>query len=359
LDAILNDIKVNFHSLNEDLKADQILERNTHLKEFIDPAQTQFQQLQAAIAAHPTAFEVIQFIGPCITALDDLGGGPPEGPIDFAWNMNFDWQVYWTDAGQYFVQDVQGHTIDVGYKLQAPQPNPDGVTVFVYTYSLPLYLYAVAIFLAVAGALDPNFIANYGDTVLRLAAALLRSKYEKITQDGLKSLSPYDWTEDPEGAPTLGAPGWRRDGEADVIEYGAVEKFSGYSSIGGNYRLDPKPSHTVEEISAIFKKLQLRVLKRTKDVYVGVGLSRVWGVINKLNALVGDALLPYPNFANWSLRECVRVMKLDSPGITYYDSLRNLAQFIITTQRHDTPYPVDPPWPSISIRALLTNFNDD
>jgi hypothetical protein len=270
--------------------------------------------------------------------------------------MDFDWQIYWTDAGQYFNYDIQGNRYDVGYGLQAPQPNADGATVFVYAYSLPLYLYAVDIFLAVAGSLDPNFIANYTN-VLRQAAALLRSKHDKILQDGLTPLFPYDWTQDTPPELNPAQPGYRADGGILVIEYGAVEKFSGYSSIGANFRLD-RGALVIADYYFALRKLQLRVLKRMKDVYVAVGLSRVWEVINKLNALVGDPPMPRPSFVDWSLRECVRAVDLDPPGTEYYHYLRNLARFIITARSHDTPYPVNPPWPSISIRALLTNFND-
>lgn len=232
LAAILNSIKVNFHALNEDLRANQILDRNTSLNDFFNEAKTQLQSLQAAIAAHPSPTEVVQFIAPCIKALDDLGGGN----VDLVWNMNFDWQVYWTDEPFLGPGDVNEQ-----YGRQAPDPNPDGATVFVYTYVLPLYIFTVGIFLAVSGSLDPQFIANYGNSVLGPAAALLRSRYEKITGEGLTQLSPptpgvNDEIPNARGIITF-------SGGPIIIRYGAVEKFSGYSSVGSGYQMD-LPQHS-------------------------------------------------------------------------------------------------------------------
>lgn len=86
-----------------------------------------------------------------------------------------------------------------------------------------------------------------------------------------------------------------------VIEYGAVERFSGYSSIGDDYSIPL--SKTGETDPVTFFKFQLRQLKRTKDVYIGVGLRSVRQVINTLHALVGDSPLAGPEFGDWSLRE--------------------------------------------------------
>ena len=184
LDEIINDINALVKEIMGDEKGNQILTRTSILIGYCAKAKAQLDLLQAEIAAHPTPAEVVSFITPCIEALENLGSGSPNTP-DYAWNMNFDWQVYWTDQGLYRLSCISNNQTvehDVGYGLQAPDANPDGVTVFVYTGTLPLYMFTIAIFLAVAGSLDPSFIANYGDTVLRPAATVLRSKYEKIVQ---------------------------------------------------------------------------------------------------------------------------------------------------------------------------------
>ena len=92
------------------------------------------------------------------------------------------------------------------------------------------------------------------------------------------------------------------------IEYGAVELFSGCSSMG-LYKI------TTEEIKAmdgdaVFNKFQLRLLKRAKEVYIGVGLLNVWKIINDLKRIVGDAPLPRPNFADWSVRNILSTARI-------------------------------------------------
>jgi hypothetical protein len=387
LNDILNAINGLVKEFRGDEKGNQILTRNTTLIGYCGSAKAKLDALQAEISANPTPAEVVDFIGPCIEALEHLGAGSADAP-DYAWNMNLDWQVYWTDQGLYlqtcYTEVDKPVEYDVGYGLQAPDPNSDGVTVFVYTGSLPLYAFTIAIFLAVAGSLDPKFTLNYGDTVLRPAAAVLRSKYEKIVEEGVTQLSPPDWTDH---AALLSEPcstddlregrlhGIRRPVSGNVlpassdslIEYGVVEKFSGYSSIGNNYRLDV-PWSLGPFDPAFFNKLRLRLLKRRKNVYTAVGMPSVWQMINKLNALVGDAPLPYANEADWSIQECIRVTRFPlehifDPPSGYLPKnlgLRAFADFVIQTQPFDTPYPVSTPRNvPISLRQLLTNFNDN
>src|SRR5262249_37071642 len=80
-----------------------------------------------------------------------------------------------------------------------------------------------------------------------------------------------------------------------TIKYGAVERFSGSSSVV-DYKI------TFQDINAMaasdtgpFNKFQIRLAKKAKDVYVNVGLLDVWNTINRLKAIVGDAPLPRPN----------------------------------------------------------------
>jgi len=382
---ILNRLQVDFQQLNQDLSAQQILNRNTTLNGYVAPALTQLQLLQAEINAQPSQTEIIAFIEPCVTALNDLSGSTQP---DLVWNMDFDWQIYWTDAGTF--ESVCHYPLvgggynetpsDVGYKEQAPSPNPDG-TVFVYTYSLPLYLFATSILLAVAGSLDANFTTDYAD-VLGGAATLLKSKHDQIVQNGITLLTPPSWAEaglvgvscppPVEGAPppssgvtivysgsgTLPPPA-----VAATIEYGSVEKFSGASSVGSSYQIDFGGNINFDN-PVPFNKLQLRVLKRAKDVYNLVGLRRVWQVINQLNGLVGQPAIPSAtitwqdgsivDLTDWSFRQIFGLAKL-APTANGY-SLRALGAFIIGTQPFDTPY--SPGATSFSFINLLTNFSD-
>jgi hypothetical protein len=354
-----------FLQLEKVAEGNQILQRNTTLNGYIGPALTQLETVQAEFNSHPSPTEVVAFIAPCITALNDLGGSTQP---DIVWNLSAGWPIYWTDAGQYFSRCVGGSSGDVGYGLQTPPVNSDGLTVFYYTYSLPLYVYAVSIFLAVAGSLDPNFATNYAE-VIRTSAALLKSKHDLILQTGITQLAPANWTSvglvgiacpvrtgvsipPPTSGITLQYDPWPlTDTLANaLIEYGAVEKYSGYSSIGDQYQINLTTGGGTDP--ATYYKFRVRLLKRTKDVYLGVGLQTVWQMIDSLNKIVGDPPLPVPSFGDWSLREVVSLANLGQTGGAY--SLRALAAFIIGTQPLDTPYYVGAT--DVTLRTVLTSF---
>jgi hypothetical protein len=283
---------------------------------------------------------------------------------------------YWSDAGRYqntclYWDPQRGYsavTTDVGYGEQAPPLNGDG-TVFIPVNSLPMFLWTVNIFLAVAASLDPDFRANYGDSVIRYFAGVLEKKYELIMQNGLKQLSPPNWASAGLLATVCGAapeapspPGIRviylfsppppyAPVEA-LIEYGAVERFSGTSSVGDSYTIPLNGSDLFDP--APWYKLQIRVLRRTKDVYRQAGLQDAWQVINNMKAVVGDPPLPGPNLADWSIRTVAHVSYFDPDNRGF--SLRSLGLFIIGTQPFDTPY--SPGATSFSLRTVLTNFSD-
>jgi hypothetical protein len=366
LQAIQDAINKGFTQLGKEQEAAQILQRNTTLNGYMGPALTQLQTLQAEVNANPNPAEVVRFIEPCVTTLDDLSGAIQP---DIVWNLTANWPIYWTDAGQYGSTCSDAPDSDVGYGPQNPPLNPDGLTVFYYVYSLPLYLFALSIFLTVGRSLDPNFATNYAD-VLRSAASVLKARHDQI-KSGLKQLAPPNWTElglmktaCGSGTPisgitlvrdlTVSIPG---QAVGAIIEYGAVEIYSGASSIGDSYRLNFDFDATLrgfDTLPGTFNKLQLRLLKRSKDVYAAAGLGNVWQVIDNLNALVGDAPLSGPNFWDWSLRESFRLSDIaPSAGVL---SLRALARFIIQTEPLDTPYTNVSPDVPVSLRNLLTNF---
>jgi len=363
LSAIQNAITNGFMLLGKVAEGDQILQRNTTLNGYIGPALTQLESVQAEANADPNPTDVVAFIAPCITALNNLGGNTQP---DIVWNLTAGWPIYWTDVGEYFSHcdyfNPKGYSSgDVGYGLQDPPLNSDGLTVFYYTYSLPLYVYAVSIFLAVAGSLDPNFATNYSD-VIRTSAALLKSRHDLIFQTGLTQLTPSDWTSAglvkiscPGGSPTAGItllydPEFTGIPIGAQIEYGAVEKYSGYSSVGDHYQINLNSAAGTDP--ATYFKFQIRLLKRTKDVYVGVGLRNVWVIVNNLNKIVGDPPLSGTNFGDWSLREIFGLTNLASTAGGY--SSRALGAFIIGTQPFDTPYSSGAT--SFSLRAVLENF---
>lgn len=376
LQTLQNTIQTDFQLLNAGEEATEILQQNDNSTSYVSLAETGLDGLLGFINANPTAAEAAAYINQwAIEPLNGLGGGVPPSPPTTVWDQPVEWQVYWTDAGQFscvcpigLPPQLPAGGQDAGYGLQQPPLNKDGVTAFIYTYSLPLYLQAVRIFLSVAGSLDPNFATDYAD-VLRSAASFLQSVHDHIMQSGLTQLSPPAPSDpsffylacDASGpvGPLPGPAGIRiyysigqRGAFNQIgtfIEYGAVEKFSGYSSTDGYYYISG------DGYSAdIFGKLQIRLMKRAKDVYVGVGLPRVWQVINQLKGIVGDPPLPGPSFADWSLRQVFNVSGLP-PGAGGF-SLRALAALIIQTQPPDTLYSFGPANVTVSMRELLTDL---
>ena len=358
-----------------------LLARNTTLNGYLAPATNALNNLQNSYN-DPSTYPPGNYIQACGQTLEDL-----KNDDDYAWNTTYSSQdfekIYWTDVGLF--QNVCNYTVggggtykvsnDAGYGQQTPPLNPDGVTVFEYRYTLPLYLDAVSIFLAVLGALDPNFPKDQ-TAALRTAVDVLQGKYSQISS-GLVTLSPPDWTTaglvqtvcfNPNKS---GPPGIRLIYDTanpnlvigGLMEYGAVEKFSGFSSIGSTYTINLTGNPTDSD-PALYNKLQLRLLKRTQDVFAAVGLVKVWQTINELNALIGQAPIPRPTFtwqdgsvmdmADWSFRQILGLSKL-APNPNGY-SLRRLGAFIIGTQPFDTPYPQGAT--SFSFLNLLTNFSD-
>lgn len=94
-------------------------------------------------------------------------------------------------------------------------------------------------------------------------------------------------------------------------------------------------------------KFQIRLEKKAKDVYVAVGLRDVWELINRLKAIVGDAPLARPNFADWSFRNIIGMAQIP-PRQDGSVHLSDVARFLTNTVPLDTA-----PSPVTSFRALL------
>lgn len=134
-----------------------------------------------------------------------------------------------------------------------------------------------------------------------------------------------------------------------VFEYGAVEKFSGYSSIktvdgGASWPFSPSLE------GSIFQKLQVRALREMIKVYGGVGLPGVWTAINGLNKIADQAPLPSHKYSAWSFREIFSQAGLGTrtDGLFHLSDMANLI-------RHTPPYDslqTDP----VSWRNLLEPF---
>src|SRR6516162_4795819 len=384
LDEINTELSLVFQQLNATDAGKTILDRNSTVKGYLtDKALTALANLQGSLN-HPTLYPRGDQITLCVETLNDFHENDT-----YAWNTTYSseefQEIYWADVGLF--QNTCKYEIsgggtfnasnDAGYGKRPPPKNPDGATVFEYRYSLPIYLYAVSIFLAVGGALDPNFLANRATEFAWIVSVLHRT-HDQI-KSGLTTLSPPDWTNAGLvetacfNANRSGPPGIRLiyDGAnhdlvtGGMMEYGAVERFSGFSSIGSTYRINLSGG-AADSNPALFNKLQLRLLKRLRDVYAAVGLVTVWQTINRLNALLGqpampkatytwqDGSVPYLDLTDWSFRQIIGLAKL--APVTNGLSLRALGGLIIGTQPFDTPY--SPGATSFSFRTLLTDFSD-
>ena len=384
LSELCAQIQADFAQLDQDLGAGQLLARNQAIASFLFSGDGAYPILQSLadsvneLNAQPpqlTPNEVQGKIQTVLGAVDGLAGGLP----DLVWNVTYDWQVYWTDSGTYYTSAWEPFAlpgpyllswIDVGYGRQAPSKPADG-NVFTYVVSLPAYLYAVAIFIAVGLALDPQFVSNPSwRPALQEIATFLQSQHQTV-QEGIMFLSPAHWTTASiTGLSYLGPAGGSLSPIAGIrslwtgltpdyaiahnlgaiIEYGAVEKYSGFSAVEPNYIVSlsgPFGPIAGDDEPGPFNKLQLRVLKKAKDVYIGTGLLRTWNVINQVRQLVGEEPMPGPNYADWSFRrDILPTTQVAASNGTW--SLRSVAQFIEATVPLDTPNTANR-----SFRALL------
>lgn len=302
-------------------KAGRIIDRLTNQVNAQGEALAVLDSLNVLLNSQPplTDQERADEIEKCISAIEKLS---PEDPL---WTAVFSDQTYWTDSGVFTRPESGffGHEgpvdVDAGYGQKAPPSSNDRV--FNYTYILPAYLQAVSCFLIVAGALMPTFAKDYADTVIRPAAGLLKARHDKIVNEGINQILPQHW----DGSTLFGfvstvaiaggiVPGIKVLPPTDqspplpagiggaIIEYGAVELFSGYSEIAV-YNMPFSAAFNIDSTDpAPFRKFQIRVLQKAKLVYNGVGLRALSTIINNLNRLVGDPPLSGPSFGDWSFR---------------------------------------------------------
>jgi hypothetical protein len=215
------------------------------------------------------------------------------------------------------------------------------------------------------------------------ALQVLQTYHEKIANEGIIRLSPiygiltrwaFDWLPMNRSGSTLPPPTvWTGNSLAQVgvpadrvapfvgvilppdgpvgqyrILYGAVEKFSGASAIGtyviqiGAYDEPGWLSYYSTDPSA-YHKFQIRLLKKTKDLYVAIGLLDVWKAINSVRSILGEAPLSRPNYADWSFRAI--------SNIVGQASLRAIQRFIVSTPPIDTPQ--TPSLIPVGFRTLL------
>jgi hypothetical protein len=320
----------------------------------------------------------LENVAQAISALapQDVAGLGCEFPgLGGHWTAPFNFQVFWDDSdspdNEYPPIGVPflGLRTKVGYGKQAPTVGSDG-NVFNYIPILPAYLYAISVFISVGAVIDPKFTQNWGQTVIKPTTCLLQSVHDYILKQGLTQLSPARWDEQTltELLNSIISPSpLKQTGIIPVfnpwpslallpheagasIEYGAVDKFSGYSSMG----LYTLLASFTDPVSPYFPsgpfyygKFQIRLLRRAKDVYRGTGLLSLFGVINSLKKIVGDPPLPGPRFSDWSFRWDIIPNTNIIPTEPVH--LRDVVKYIEQTPPADVPRSL-----VISFRNLLS-----
>jgi hypothetical protein len=331
LDQILSEIKKDFHALQAEQRAQNIVTKLTNLGDQLAAPKSILADLQNLLSLQPPLPDPDRRdkIESCYTGITALA---PDGN----WEQVYSDQIYWTD-------DTIG--------LQAPPGTGDDL-VFSYTYVLPAYMQALFMFLTVARSLDRSFPTGY-EMRIRDAASLLKARHDKIINEGIKQVwQSIDWPGTPDPYPIW----WRALNDTKVggagIEYGAVEVFSGYSAIGV-YKLAPSDASVVPLDLPPINKFQIRMLRKAKQVYLSIGLRSVWDTINNLNQLVGDPPLSVPNYSDWSIREIAPILLDEAPSPHPRPpgapiSLRELAHIL-----GDNPPSDSGPVPPYAVRRLL------
>jgi hypothetical protein len=357
LAQILQTIQQYFVKMYEDLEATLQEQIWMNLSELVSDSVAVVQSLPTLLTEQPPPtddFRVDQ-VEACLKPVDTLTDTTlsPTGNYFVSAYSNM---TYWTDAGlyiaTYFYIDDDGNqaqaTFDVGYGTQAP-PKPAGPQIFSYLYFLPYCVKAHSALIVTGVALYPDF----GTITLWQASLVSYAQFLTTIHDtiagGITKLTPpdpslVDWYTSIgviTGNPTTGI--LPTDAGAVIWIVGAVEIYSGYSSI--NNIQDTSSAGTEE---ATYQKLQVRALRELIRVYKGVGLPNVWSVINTLNQLTQQTLLPLHKYAGWSFQEIFSLAGVAARG----DGLLHLSD-LATLIAQTSPLDTTQTGPSFSFRGLL------
>jgi hypothetical protein len=376
-------IQTAFDTLNEHQRAADTIARLTNLDNQISIAQGVFDGLTADISAGLTVADRNERLEKCAQAIEALSND--------AWYAPYDDQVYWSDYPLFtgFCQIILGFGYCKGSESIAATPDGAG-NVFSYIYILPAYIYTLAIFLVEAISLDPDYLSHWGASVIAPAERLLSTYHDKILNEGFVSLAPVPFTNGrSESWDLLPAPlewtaydlevamAWFSacggpigstpppSGMTPVffpvdpntpdqvyvagiaIEYGILEKFSGYSEMA-TYVIDTtRPGFSVlapRDIShpeadhgpdpSFCRKFRLCLLKRKKDFYRDAGLFDLWKVVNSLRSILGNAPLT-SNAGDWSLREIANIVSDLGQNVYGQTTLRSIRSFIVETPLYE------------------------
>ena len=411
LQDIRNELRQGFAKLGLQLKGDEILREWDNLDAITRDAEGIYLTLNATVNSHVGGDEVVRQIATCATAINGLSFTVhgEQWLVSHADQVYFSLPGDASDvvykpggASSAVFTFIPGSADATNTPQLSDAFSCQGMTftstfdpggddkdhVFSYTYTLPAYMKLVMIFLATAATLDPDYTKpeKYAD-VIRLAAKDLAALELKIRSgivnvaapDADSMIIPFPFNRLEFPGVDIGYNDQRASGRYNntwwffgwgsgslitdlSMPYGAVNLYSGFHSIKGYPVLDipvgvfpqasstdtAPPAPTSDFFIRPVSKYLVRSLARSKDVYVGIGLRIVWGVINRLNSLVGDPPPP-PCFGDWSLREIFGV--LGFPRNPFFKAPLTIGQLAMYLAGSTPFFPV-PPRP-FSLRQLI------
>jgi hypothetical protein len=289
--------------------------------------------------------------------------------LDGYWNLGYSDWPFWNDSGDHtwprIVNGDQFMEIDGGYGQVMPPLSPSNEALN-YSLILPRYLQSVVNMTGIAYILGGPDLEVWLSTATQTVIPLLQTVLDTIISN-IQPLRPAwtDWNgqslgfwavvQDGSGSPDV-VPGLSPlGGSIEVlnsleasragvnIEYGAVDVFSGYSSMG-NYPLmfsDMFPWGSTDAGPA--RKFQMRVMARVNHVAIQSGM-KIWLAINHLRAMTGAPPLPPYFHSTWSLRFLASMV---------FDGTKPMSLLEFKRFLRDTP-PTDTDPIGTSFKALLS-----
>ena len=391
LDKILSTIDAEFKQLNLNTQAEDLKNQLASINSYaVTRAVSIAENLESDLTVDPplSSGDKSSRLEDCLTAVNSLSPVAVAGGLNQVWQVVHDYQVYFAPTHPWLYEDGGLPSADFPFTYEGltfrntfdPGADPNGL-VFNYVYILPAYLRTILIYLAVGTGFYPNFGRDDQDHAaqLRKIADDLLSAHDTIKGGIVSVTAPskddviiFTWiteldthrsldeTIQPEGDQYEGTSLWKLatyppcpPGECyyekapptDYTQpYGAVNLYSGYSSVGsypgpglppGHYSPFFPPVHVgpnawppPDWYLGFYGKYLLRTLARNKDVYRGIGLSKVRKTINRLRSLVGDPLLVGSSFGDWSLREVFSVLGYPANHLIAARTARNLVGFL-------------------------------
>ena len=317
LDAIKTEIQQGFATLQQESRAQQLLDRWAGLDPAAAQAQAVIDQLPDVLRQSPPISKELQLeqIGKCLEAVEQLNQ-------DDKWLTVFDLEIYYGQDPSHPSPALSDYWTGV----VAPVPNPDG-TAFSDRFILPLFLRSLYVFMLVAAAFEPDYAAQYvvplkrftqrlqsvHDTSVNGLVTIRRPQVPPANWDGSTYFPQWqDWQDgfdDQAPAPTKDGLSGRGGNNWPFQEYGVIHTFTGYNNISYFPKFTYKSAVDRAPVPIVvapdfYARLNLGIKRNWKQAYIDLGLSSVRKTIDVLHKLVGDPPLSgHDPGAGWGLRE--------------------------------------------------------